>query len=99
MATSWDPDSGILHIVYVTSQNSKGYLCNIYTIALLRCPKLDELDLIKGNQNTVRVLEGTASKWERIAFGYTFMEIQFHKFGLTANTTNSEHVEKSLLSG
>ena len=45
------------------------YLCNMHTyiVALFRCPKFHELDLISGNKKTVRVFEGTASKWESIA--------------------------------
>ena len=36
-------------------------------IALSWCPKLHELDLVYGNQRPVRVLEGSASKWDRVA--------------------------------
>jgi hypothetical protein len=68
MATSsWDPDSGTLHIVYATSQNSNQCIFATHTIALLKGPKFHELDLISGNYKTVRVFEGTASKWDSVA--------------------------------
>ena len=46
------------------------YFCNI--IALLRCPKLHELDLMYYNQRPVRVLEGSASRWDRVAIRLYF---------------------------
>ena len=42
----------------------------MYTLELLAlngCPKLHELDLISGNKKVVKVLEGAASSWERVA--------------------------------
>ena len=39
------------------------YTCTV----LSQCPRFHELDLIRGNQKTVRVLEGSASKWDGIA--------------------------------
>ena len=39
----------------------------LFIIVLSQCPQFHELDLITCNQKAVRVLVGSASKWDRVA--------------------------------
>ena len=47
-------------------------ICTYTTLELSQKPIFHELDRITGNQTTVKVLEGSASKWERVAIRLYF---------------------------